>query len=78
MSLTKRDFAALAQAIAKAHSVLGDSLATDANNEYGSVTESTAPRILDALAGDIANLCASHNPRFNRAKFLAACKSEEA
>ncbi len=57
MSLTKKDFMALAKMIYH--------FDTDGTNSQNNIK--------DQIAQDIATFCAGQNPRFNRARFLAAC-----
>lgn len=57
--MTRKDYQAIAATIAEAKEARPGSSTPEATREY------IANRLADALAAD--------NPRFNRAKFLAAC-----
>ena len=64
MSMTKRDFKAIAKAVATA--------ATEADPE-----DAESLRLaFENLKGDLASICAQHNPNFDRTRFLDACKGE--
>ena len=66
MSLSKRDFQGIAQALARANIQLADEGLCQA--------EGYVQDVMGNLALDIADLCAKHNERFNRARFLDACQ----
>ena len=58
MSMTKKDFEAIARAIRIAH-VTYDTPTDAAQREF--------------IAREVAQHCEAANPQFNRARFLAAC-----
>ena len=58
--MTKKDFEAIARALKDQHDALAPLTAAQ-------------ERILLSTAKDIAGVCAAQNPRFDRARFLAAC-----
>lgn len=64
MSMTRRDYVALAGAIAAVRALVDDS--EPAQYREGQIN------CLVEVAGRIADVC-SANPRFDRARFLAAC-----
>ena len=65
MSMSKKDYIALAAAIKASHL---SQLPTDSNAEFA-VHLST----LLCVAETIASECAANNPKFDRQRFLAAC-----
>jgi hypothetical protein len=44
------------------------------NQKRGLATEQD---VVEAIAGDFADVLQADNPRFNRARFLAACRGED-
>ena len=66
MSLSKRDFQGIAQALARANMQLADEGLCQA--------EGYVQDVMGNLALDIASVCAKHNERFDRARFLDACQ----
>ena len=65
MSMSKKDFVAIARAINVSHVFLCD----DRDPIARHITTATAKRI----AEHIAEHCATQNPLFDRARFLKAC-----
>ena len=63
MSMSRKDFADLAAALRAAHA--------DIN---GNQRAQGCHDVIDELALDIASICAKHNERFDRARFLDACQ----
>ena len=59
--MTKKDFEAIAGALKDAR----DAALTD--------TPRVIPQIFDSLSRTLADVCATTNPRFQRARFLKAC-----
>lgn len=72
MSISKRDFAAIADVLRHEREQ-----AAAATHDAGTATTLTAAAYarhrLDEAARALASYCAGQNPRFDRARFLAAC-----
>lgn len=62
--MTKKDFEAIARTIKDAR---------DAMVMPGHPLPAQVTGIFDSVARDLAKVCATTNPRFNRSKFLSAC-----
>jgi len=60
--MTKRDFVAIAEVIRQAHLQYGGDSFVDADD------------ILEYVSRALANHCADHNDKFDRDRFLRACR----
>lgn len=67
--MTKKDFEAMAGAVNDARLAL---LPGSREPQRDSLVR-THHQVFDSLARSLADVCATQNARFNRAKFLAAC-----
>lgn len=65
--LTKKDFKALAEIVVELRKVMQSKNADD-------IDSWAIIYIINSLANMLADYCATQNPNFNRAKFLAACQ----
>ncbi len=63
--MTRKDFEALAEAIRDARNALIASAPEGSRQEIHRITLS--------MATDIAKVCATQNPRFDKARFLTTC-----
>lgn len=66
--MTRKDYVALAGAVAMAAKIWRDPMGRDPSHD-----EQVALSVLKLIAHNIANTLAQDNPRFDRARFLKAC-----
>lgn len=69
--MTKRDFEAIAAAIRAARNECAAPHYT--TPDHGAGFDDGASAAACAVAGAVADYCATVNPRFDRARFMAAC-----
>lgn len=72
MSLSRKDFADLAATLRTAHSEIGNP-----PDAISAAHARTAHQVVCMIEGYIADLCARHNARFDRQRFLDACQPGE-
>ena len=73
MSMSRKDFADLAQIIATERAYISKDYA-----DVGEYAVKANKASLDRIANEIASICAKRNERFDRAKFLDACQPSSA
>ena len=68
---SKRDYIIIAQAISEARLSSGPS---DSHSECYEISEFLVSEALDTVADKLATVFEADNPRFDREKFLEACR----
>jgi hypothetical protein len=71
--MTRKDYAAIA-AIIRPYTAI--SPPPDPDDDYAAVANGATSQAARIIAHRLADHCAQDNPRFDRARFLAACGAE--